>query len=81
MLQIQSATRNFSPELKSRPNLLQLNVLPTIDLLEVVMPERDKVVMVGKCDNSLAVLLHQYNESFLLSSVEEKIPSAQGKDI
>ena len=59
MLHIQSATRKLSPELKSRPNLLQLNVLPTIDLLEVVMPERDKVIVVGKCDHPLAFLLYQ----------------------
>ena len=51
------------PELKARPDLFQLNVLPTIHLLEVVVPERDEVVVVGKCDDPLAVLLQQFHES------------------
>ena len=62
----------FSPELKTRPNLLQLYVLSTVHLLEVVVAEWDKVVVVGKSDDSLTILLHQYHERLYYFQIKTK---------
>ena len=47
------------PELKTGPDLFKFNILATLHLFEVVVPEWDEVVVVGEGDHPFALLLSQ----------------------
>merc|ERR1719469_1373319 len=47
----------IEPQLEPRPHLLQIHVLASVQLLVVVVPERHKVVVVGKGHHALRIFL------------------------